>query len=189
MALTVIETALPGVILIEPVVFKDDRGFFLESYHRDKYREIGLEKAFVQDNHSHSQRGTLRGLHFQLRRPQAKLVYVVTGEIFDVAVDIRQGSPTFGRWVGTTLSADNKRQILVPEGFAHGFYVMSEVAEFEYKCSNFYAPPEERGIIWNDPDIAIKWPLENKEPILSKRDVKFGTLATRPREDLPAYRS
>lgn len=185
MTLTCTETSLPGVFLIESEVYKDDRGFFLETYHAQKYKEIGLAQVFVQDNHSHSLRGTLRGLHYQLNHPQGKLVYVITGEIFDVVVDIRPGSPTFGRWLGTTLSAENKRQLFVPEGFAHGFCVLSETADVMYKCTDLYAPGDEYGILWSDPTIDIVWPMEN--PILSEKDAKNPTLKDVPEECLPLY--
>jgi len=163
-----IASDLPGVIIIEPDVHRDDRGFFLESYHADKYREGGVDATFVQDNHSRSVRGILRGLHMQLRRAQGKLVRVVAGEVFDVAVDVRVGSPHFGHWIGVTLSAENHRQVYIPEGFAHGFVVTSEVAEFEYKCTNFYDPGSELSIAWNDPRIGIDWPIE--APVLSAKD-------------------
>ena len=164
----VIETPLPGVLVFEPRVFEDERGFFLESFNEKRYREAGIDKRFVQDNHSYSRQGTLRGLHYQLLYPQAKLVRVTSGEVFDVAVDIRVGSPTFGQWVGTYLSGENKKQVYIPEGFAHGFCVVSESADFLYKCTDFYVPDDERGIIWNDPDIGIEWPIDN--PILSPKD-------------------
>ena len=170
-----IPTNLPGVLIIEPRVFRDERGFFLETYHAQRYREAGLDAAFVQDNHSRSTRGTLRGLHWQAERPQGKLVRVLVGEIYDVAVDIRPDSPTFGKWVGFTLSADNFRQAWIPPGFAHGFCVTSEVAEVEYKCTDFYDPPSERGLIWNDPEVAIAWPIQ--DPILSERDKKHPRLS------------
>jgi dTDP-4-dehydrorhamnose 3,5-epimerase len=164
----VIATKLPGVFLIEPRVFQDERGFFLETYHAERYREAGLDAVFVQDNHSRSTRGTLRGLHWQVERPQGKLVRVLSGEIFDVAVDIRPHSPTFGKWEGFSLTAANFRQVWIPPGFAHGFCVTSDFAEVEYKCTDFYDPPSERGLIWNDPDVAIAWPIT--DPILSPRD-------------------
>jgi len=163
-----IETALPGVLIIEPDVFSDARGFFFESYSYRRYADLGIADTFVQDNHSLSVRGTLRGLHYQAAPGQAKLVRVARGTVFDVAVDIRWGSPTFGQWVGVELSAENKRQLYIPVGFAHGFCVTSEEAEFLYKCSSYYAPPLERGIAWNDPDLAISWPVA--EPLLSDRD-------------------
>jgi dTDP-4-dehydrorhamnose 3,5-epimerase len=168
-------TELAGVVVIEPTVHRDERGFFLETYHAVKYREGGIEAVFVQDNHSRSARGTLRGLHAQIEKPQAKLVRVVHGEIFDVAVDIRRGSPTFARWVGARLSAENFRQIFVPEGFAHGFCVTSDAAEVEYKCTALYAPEAEIAIAWNDPAIGIRWPAA--EPVLSKRDREAPALA------------
>lgn len=162
-------TALPGVLVVEPVVHRDERGFFLETYHAGKYRQGGVGLEFVQDNHSRSVRGTLRGLHAQLARPQGKLVRCVEGEIFDVAVDIRRGSPTFGRWAGATLSAESFHQLWVPPGFAHGFCVTSEVAQVEYKCTALYDPTDELVVAWNDPDLAIAWPLAG-EPRLSARD-------------------
>ena len=162
-------TAVPGVVLIEPVVHRDGRGLFFEGYHQDKYDKAGVTARFVQDNQSNSVRGTLRGLHMQVRRPQAKLVRVLRGEIYDVAVDVRVGSPTFGKWVAATLSAENFLQIFVPIGFAHGFLVTSETAEVEYKCSDFYDPGGELGLRWDDPDLAIPWPI--KSPLLSPKDV------------------
>lgn len=180
-----IETALPDVFLIEPKVFSDARGFFLESYHRGKYAALGIHDDFVQDNHSRSVRGTLRGLHYQLQHTQAKLCRVVQGEVLDVAVDIRRGSPTFGRWVGAVLSAENKRQIYVPQGFAHGFAVLSETAEFLYKCSDFYNAEHEYGVLWNDPELKINWNVT--DPILSAKDQKYPVLAKVPPELLPKY--
>ncbi len=164
----VIETKLQGVLIIDPKVFEDQRGFFFESYSHRIYAAHGISDVFVQDNHSRSVRGTLRGLHYQIPPGQAKLVRVALGEVFDVAVDIRWGSPTFGQWVGVILSAENKRQLYIPPGFAHGFCVMSEVADFLYKCSNYYSPQDERGIAWDDPDLAIEWPIAT--PLLSQRD-------------------
>ena len=161
-------TELPGVLVIEPDVYRDERGFFLETYHARKYREGGVPGPFVQDNHSRSVRGTLRGLHAQHQHPQGKLVRVIHGEIFDVIVDIRRGAPTFRRWVSLTLSAENLRQCYVPPGFAHGLCVVSDWAEVEYKCTDFYHPADEFGIIWNDPDLAIAWPIH--EPVLSPKD-------------------
>lgn len=168
--LKIIPTSIPDVCLIEPQVFEDERGFFLESYNKKKFQEAGIEADFVQDNHSKSCRGTLRGLHYQIQQPQAKLVRVVAGEVFDVAVDIRKNSPTFGQWVGDYLSAKNKRALWVPVGFAHGFYVTSPEAEVLYKASDFYAPQWERCILWDDPAIGIEWPLHNNLPILSAKD-------------------
>ena len=172
----VIPTSLPGVLEIEPVVHRDARGFFLEAYHARRYRDAGINADFVQVNHSRSVQGTLRGLHWQdPPRAQAKLIRVIAGEIFDVAVDVRPGSSTFGAWVGVRMSADNFRQLFVPEGFAHGFCVLSEVAELEYQCSDVYDPAAERGLLWNDPDLAIDWPVQN--PTLSERDRRHPTLA------------
>jgi dTDP-4-dehydrorhamnose 3,5-epimerase len=179
------ETNLPGVVIIEPQVFEDKRGLFMETYHQRRYREGGIAGVFVQDNLSHSVRGILRGLHYQLNHPQAKLVQVVSGAIFDVAVDIRRGSPTFGQWSGVHLSADNHRQLFVPEGFAHGFCVLSATADVLYKCTNFYAPDDEGGILWSDPDINIAWPLQT--PILSEKDSKYKTLKEIPSQKLPSY--
>jgi len=170
-----IPTELPDVIVIEPLVHRDGRGFFLETYHAERYRANGLTASFVQDNHSRSVAGTLRGLHLQVRRPQGKLVRAIEGEVFDVAVDVRRGSPSYGRWVGVHLSADSFRQVYVPPGFAHGFCVLSETAQFEYKCTDFYDPADEIGIAWNDPAIAIDWPV--RDPILSARDQAHRTLA------------
>ncbi len=168
--MNIINTDIPDLLIIEPKVFGDDRGFFFESYNERTWREAtGLSTHFVQDNHSRSMKNVLRGLHYQLRQPQGKLVRVVVGEVFDVAVDIRRGSPTFGKWAGVRLSARNKRQLWIPEGFAHGFLVLSEAAEFLYKATDFYAPQHERSIVWNDPDLAIDWPLDG-EPILSAKD-------------------
>lgn len=164
----VVETELPGVLVIEPRVFRDPRGFFLETYHAARYHEAGIQATFVQDNHSRSERGTLRGLHAQERFPQSKLVRVIEGEIWDVAVDIRVGSPTFGRHVGVTLGALDQRQIFVPAGFAHGFCVLSESAQVEYKCTDYYHPEDELRILWNDPELAIRWPVE--KPLLSEKD-------------------
>lgn len=167
-----VPTDIPGVIVIEPQVFRDERGFFLESFHQQKYREGGIDASFAQDNHSKSVKGTLRGLHAQLRRPQGKLIRVIEGEIYDVAVDIRRGSPHFGQWVGVWLSAENFRQIYIPPGFAHGFCVTSEIAQVEYKCTDFYDPASEISVQWNDPELKINWPLEEiHSPILSKKDI------------------
>ena len=164
----VVATNLPGVLVIEPDVHQDGRGFFVETYHAERYREHGIEGPFVQDNHSRSTGGTLRGLHLQLVRPQAKLIRVIEGEVFDVAVDVRVGSPTFGQWVSVKLSAANFKQCYVPRGFAHGFCVVTTVAQVEYKCTDFYDPSGEIGIAWNDPKLGIGWPVRN--PILSPRD-------------------
>jgi dTDP-4-dehydrorhamnose 3,5-epimerase len=181
----VTETKLSGVLLIEPDVYGDNRGYFLETWNAARYREYGLPEKFVQDNLSFSRRGVLRGLHFQNPNPQGKLVYVIQGEVFDVAVDIRLGSPTFGQWVGVTLSSDNKRQLYIPEGFAHGFCVLSDTALFAYKCTDFYNPRAEGGIIWNDPDIGIAWPVS--EPIISDKDKANLRLRDIPSEKLAGY--
>jgi dTDP-4-dehydrorhamnose 3,5-epimerase len=182
----VIETAIPGVVILEPKVFGDDRGFFMETFHAKKYADAGIAGPFVQDNFSRSVKGTLRGLHFQEPHAQGKLVQVLAGTVFDVAVDIRRGSPTFGKWVGVELSAQNKRQFWVPPGFAHGFCVLSESADFHYKCTALYAPESERAIIWNDPDLAIDWPL-SEAPRLSPKDAAAPRLKDAP--VLPAYGS
>jgi len=179
------QTELPGVVLIEPQVFKDGRGFFMETYHRGKYASTGIAVTFVQDNHSHSTRGTLRGLHYQLKNPQGKLVYVIKGEILDVAVDIRRGSPTFGVWVGAKLSDANRRQVFIPKGFAHGFSVLSDHADVIYKCTDFYAPGDEFGVLWNDPDLAIDWGVET--PVLSEKDLANPLLSNIPSDLLPDY--
>jgi dTDP-4-dehydrorhamnose 3,5-epimerase len=176
-------TRLPGVILVEPAVHGDARGFFVETYHERRYVENGITKHFVQDNHSKSKRGTLRGLHAQLKNPQGKLVRAVEGEILDVAVDVRRGSPTFGQWVAEKLSAENFRQLWVPEGFVHGFCVLSPWAQVEYKVTAFYDREDEFGVAWNDPDLGIDWPV--KEPLLSDRDRAAPRL--RDVEELPVY--
>jgi dTDP-4-dehydrorhamnose 3,5-epimerase len=170
-----VPTELPGVISIEPDVHGDPRGFFLETYHRARYEEGGVEGEFVQDNHSRSKGGILRGLHMQYEHLQAKLVRVVEGEVFDVAVDVRRGSPHFGKWVAAVLSAENFKQLYIPPGFAHGFYVTSEAAQFVYKCTDFYHPETELTIAWNDPDLAIRWPTEN--PNVSAKDANGQRLA------------
>jgi dTDP-4-dehydrorhamnose 3,5-epimerase len=170
----IVETPLPGVVIIEPRVHSDARGFFLETYRADRYTEAGIALPFVQDNHSRSVRGTLRGLHWQWRRPQGKLVRVVEGAIFDVAVDIQPESPTFGRWFGAELTAGDFRQMYVPPQFAHGFCVVSEIAQVEYKCTDYYDPEGEGGLMWNDPDVGIEWPLDT--PILSARDQRHAGL-------------
>ena len=167
--MNVIETKLQGCVVIEPKVFGDARGFFLETFEVDRYaREAGIEMAFVQDNHSRSTRGVLRGLHFQKTKAQGKLVRVVKGEVFDVAVDIRENSNTFGQWEGVVLSEENKKQFWVPPGFAHGFVVLSDIADFEYKCTDFYDPSDEGCILWNDPSLNISWPIS--DPLLSAKD-------------------
>jgi dTDP-4-dehydrorhamnose 3,5-epimerase len=172
-----IETEIPDVLIVEPRVFGDERGFFFESYNERLWQQAtGCATRFVQDNHSRSSRGVLRGLHYQIRQPQGKLVRCVVGEVFDVAVDMRRSSPTFGRWVGERLSAENKRQMWIPEGFAHGFLVLSEIAEFLYKTTDYYAPEHERALLWNDPQLGIVWPIEGL-PILSTKDVAASRLA------------
>src|SRR4030095_6670421 len=181
-----IDTSLPGVCLIETPVFKDERGFFLESYHETKFEALGIKDRFVQDNHSRSIASTLRGLHYQVKAPQAKLCRVVQGEVLDVVVDIRRGSPHFGKWEGRVLSAANKLQMYVPPGFAHGYLVLSETAEFLYKCSDFYRPELERGVAWDDLDIGIKWGIQS--PILSDKDRKNPALADIAAKELPEYR-
>lgn len=166
-------TRIPDVVLIEPQVFGDHRGFFMETWHQKEFAEAGIELPFVQDNHSRSAHGILRGLHYQIQQAQGKLVRVIRGEVYDVAVDIRRGSSTFGHWVGEILSEENRRMLWVPPGFAHGFYVVSEVAEFVYKCTDFYAPQHEKSILWSDPQLAIDWPLVNGvPPILSGKDAQ-----------------
>ena len=180
----VIRTELNGVLILEPDVQTDARGFFFESYHAARYREAGLPEGFVQENQSSSVPGTIRGLHYQLRRPQGKLLRVLRGTVFDVAVDIRRGSPTFGRWVGTVLSAENRRQLYIPGGFAHGFCVPDEVSEVAYKCTDYYEPDDQHGVRWDDPTIGITWPL--RAPILSAKDQAYAPLRAE-RDDLPVY--
>ena len=180
-----VRTELEEVILIEPRIFVDPRGFFMETFHRERYEELGIREDFCQDNLSFSSRNTLRGLHYQYPNAQAKLVQVLQGEIFDVAVDIRRGSPSFGRAVGVTLSERNRHQMFIPKGFAHGFCVLSETALFAYKCSDFYTPDCDRGVLWSDPSIGIRWPVE--EPLLSAKDQRLPLLNDIPSERLPAF--
>jgi dTDP-4-dehydrorhamnose 3,5-epimerase len=180
----VTSTAIPDVLIVEPDVHADGRGFFLETYHADRYRQHGIDGPFVQDNHSRSVAGTLRGLHLQLQRPQGKLIRVIEGEILDVAVDVRRGSPTFGRWVGVSLDAQSFKQVYVPPGFAHGFCVVSPIAQVEYKCTDLYDPAGEIGIAWDDPALAIAWPVA--DPVLSPRDQRHPLLAA-VLDQLPAY--
>ena len=180
------KTSLEGVLIIEPAVFEDKRGYFMETYNRQRYEASGIRSDFVQDNMSSSVRGTLRGLHYQVPHAQAKLVQVLQGAIFDVAVDIRYGSSRFGQWTGTELSDENRRQMYIPEGFAHGFCVLSETALFSYKCSHFYAPECEGGIIWSDPIINIHWPIDG--PILSGKDKLYPCLDDVPPDRLPVYK-
>ena len=165
------KTGIEGLVVVEPKVFGDNRGYFMETYNYNDFKAAGLDMVFVQDNQSKSKKGVLRGLHFQKKNPQGKLVRVVSGEVYDVAVDLRKGSDTYGKWYGVLLSAGNKKQFYVPEGFAHGFVVMSETAEFVYKCTRFYDPSDEGGLMWNDPEIGIDWPVpENAELLLSEKD-------------------
>ena len=178
-------TSLPGVLELRSTVFRDARGFFLETYHQTQFAELGITEKFVQDNHSSSIKGTLRGLHYQLRHPQAKVCRVIEGEALDLAVDIRRGSPNFGKWVSIVLSAKCHNQIYIPEGFAHGFLALTERVQFLYKCSEFYDPKDERGILWNDPDLAIDWGIES--PLVSEKDAKCPTLAAVAKEFLPQY--
>lgn len=176
----VIKTSIDGVVIIEPKVFGDERGFFLETFQSDRYKELaGIDLPFVQDNHSRSAKGVLRGLHFQKTKPQGKLVRVVRGAVFDVAVDIRKDSPTYGQWEGVLLSEENKKQFWVPPGLAHGFLVLSDVADFEYKCTDYYDPSDEGSLIWNDPSVGIEWPLDLLDDVeiqLSGKDSTAGTL-------------
>jgi len=168
------KTEIEGVIIIEPVIFQDNRGYFMETYNYAEFKAAGIDNIFVQDNQSKSKKGVLRGLHFQKKYPQAKLIRIISGEVFDVAVDIRMDSPTFGKWIGTILSAENRKQIFIPKGFAHGFLVLSEEAEFFYKCDEFYHPEDEDGIIWNDETIGIKWPQIMCNMTIGERDKLFG---------------
>lgn len=184
MSVRCIPSSVPEVLIIEPDVHRDARGFFVETYHADKYRASGITPVFVQDNHTRSLGRTVRGLHMQRKRPQAKLIRVIAGEIYDVAVDLRRGSPSFGRSVGVVLSADNFRQCYIPRGFAHGFCVLSSTAEVEYKCSDIYDAADEFGIAWNDPALAIPWPVT--DPLLSDRDKRNPTLAE-VADKLPGY--
>ncbi len=183
--MNVIETALPGVLILEPRVFADARGYFLETWNQQRYASLGLPERFVQDNLSSSSRGVLRGLHYQHPNGQGKLVTVLRGEVYDVAVDIRVGSPDFGRWVGVTLSGENHRSLYIPPGFAHGFVVLSDEALFSYKCTEYYAPSCEASLIWDDPDLAIAWP--ESSPILSPKDLAAPRLRDVPRDLLPTY--
>ena len=169
------KTEIEGVYIIEPKVFGDDRGYFMETYKESDFIEAGLDYKFVQDNQSKSRKGVLRGLHYQLHHPQAKLVRVISGEVFDVAVDLRKNSPTYGKWVGVILTAENKKMFMIPRGFAHGFVVLSETAEFVYKCDELYHPEDEGGIMWNDPEVGVVWPYEG-EPLLSEKDKKHPSL-------------
>jgi dTDP-4-dehydrorhamnose 3,5-epimerase len=187
MAPEFMNTSFPGVILVKPDIYKDPRGFLMEIFHQEKYAENGIHQAFVQDNFSHSKKDTIRGLHYQLKNPQGKLVYVIKGEIFDVIVDIRRGSPTFGKWLGAILSAENRHQIYIPEGFAHGFCVMSETADVIYKCTDFYNPDDNFGILWSDRALGIDWPV--KTPTVSDKDNSNPSLDDLPEGSLPVYKS
>ncbi len=171
------ETAIPEVLILEPAVHGDERGYFMETFRKEHFADRGIELDFVQDNQSKSVQGTLRGLHYQLHHPQGKLARALSGELFDVAVDIREGSPTFGQWVGEILSGENKKQLWIPPGFAHGFYVMSEFAELSYKCTEYYHPEDDHGILWSDPEIGIDWPLLAADPLLSAKDKEANPLA------------
>ncbi|MBV6391873.1 MAG: dTDP-4-dehydrorhamnose 3,5-epimerase [Anaerolineales bacterium] len=173
-----IPAAIPEILLIEPKVYEDPRGFFMETYREAEFNARGIPSRFVQENQTRSTKGVLRGLHYQIKQAQGKLVRVTAGEVFDVAVDIRRASPTFGKWVGITLSAENRRQMWIPEGFAHGFYVVSDRADFVYKVTDYYAPQWERGILWNDPALGIEWPLDGASaPVLSQKDLEGKLLA------------
>ncbi len=181
----ILRSDIEDVLIVEPIALSDDRGFFLEAYHKKKYQELGISVEFVQDNLSFSRAGTLRGLHYQHPHDQAKLVQVLVGHVFDVTVDIRKNSSTFGKWFGIHLSDENRKQVFVPEGFAHGFCVLSDTALFSYKCSDLYAPDCEGGLLWSDPDIGIDWPINN--PVLSEKDAKYPRLKDLPVERLPGY--
>jgi dTDP-4-dehydrorhamnose 3,5-epimerase len=180
-----LKTSLPDVWELQPTIFRDARGFFIETYQQQKFNQLGISEMFVQDNHSCSAKGTLRGLHYQLRHAQAKLCRVIEGQALDVAVDIRLGSPNFGRWTSVLLSAEKQNQIFIPAGFAHGFLTLTEPVQFLYKCSDYYDPADEYGILWNDPALAISW--GNSEPLISDKDTKNSTLAAMPQEFLPHY--
>ncbi|MDR2392482.1 MAG: dTDP-4-dehydrorhamnose 3,5-epimerase [Planctomycetota bacterium] len=183
-----VELAIPDLLLLQPDVFGDKRGFFFETYRRNEFADFGITADFIQDNHSGSIKNVLRGLHYQLARSQAKLVRVVRGEVYDVAADIRRDSPWFGKYCGVILSGTNRRVLYIPEGFAHGFFVLSDTAEFAYKCSDYYSPNDERGILWNDPGLGIEWPVPpGVQPILSSKDAAYGTLAETDAADLPVY--
>ena len=185
----IIETHLPGVMVIEPKVFGDKRGFFLESFRQDTIEQAGINVTFVQDNHSRSTQGVLRGLHYQLKQTQGKLVRVTSGSVFDVAVDVREGSPTFGQWYGAQLDEENMRMMYVPPGYAHGFVVLSDSADFLYKCTDYYHPESEQGIAWNDPDIGIEWPIKglSSEVSLSEKDKANPFLKNQPSDKLPHF--
>ena len=185
--LRVVDEPLSGVKLLAPKVIEDSRGFFMESYNRRDLAELGIAHEFVQDNHSRSSRGVLRGLHYQIGHTQAKLVRVTRGRVFDVVIDIRRGSPDFGRWAGAELSEENRFCLFADKGFAHGFLVLSDVADFQYKCSDFFSAKDERGLPWNDPEIGIDWPLDSLDPLLSDRDRGWQPLGEVPADQLPVY--
>lgn len=181
------ETSIEGVYIVEPTVFGDERGYFMETYSKEEFKQIGLDYDYVQDNQSKSKKGVLRGLHFQTKNTQAKLIRVIKGEVFDVAVDLRPGSKTYGKWEGVILSEENKKMFVIPRGFAHGFLVLSNIAEFTYKCDDIYNAEAEGGLMWNDPDVGIKWPmgdLKEEDIITSPKDAKWPTLAELSKEDL-----
>lgn len=181
-----IETSLPGVLELRPKIFRDTRGIFFETYNSARFSELGITDTFVQDNHSSSRKGTLRGLHYQLHHPQAKLCRVVEGKALDVVLDVREGSPHFGRWVSVVLSAEDHNQIYVPAGFAHGFLALSDTVQFLYKCSDFYDPQDEYGVLWRDDELKIQWGTQS--PVVSEKDSRLETLAAIPKECLPRYR-
>jgi dTDP-4-dehydrorhamnose 3,5-epimerase len=180
-----IETSLPGVLELRPKVFRDTRGIFFETYNSARFAELGITDTFVQDNHSSSRKSTLRGMHYQLHHPQSKLCRVVEGQALDVVVDVREGSPHFGRWASIVLSAEDRNQIYIPAGFAHGFLALSDTVQFLYKCSNFYDPQDEYGVLWSDTDLKIKWGIQS--PVVSEKDSRLQTLATIPKASLPRY--
>ena len=180
-----IESSLPGVFELRPKVFRDARGFFMETFHLAEFREFGIKETFIQDNHSYSRKGTLRGLHYQLRHPQAKLCRVVEGQALDVAVDVREGSPQFGKWTSILLSAEKQNQIYIPAGFAHGFLAVTDSVQLLYKCSDYYHPEDERGVLWSDPELKISWGI--MDPLVSEKDAKLPRLVTIPKGCLPQY--
>ncbi len=184
--MNIIKTKLPGVCIIEPKIFGDSRGYFFEMYNGKKYTEIGVKKNFLQDNISRSEKGVLRGLHYQLNYPQGKLVTILKGNVFDVIVDVRRGSPNFKQWIGVELNENNHKQVYIPPGFAHGFYVLSDEAYFHYKCTEYYHPEDEQGIIWNDQEINIQWPLESG-PMISAKDGKYLSIKDIHPDYLPTY--
>lgn len=176
----ILETSIPDVLVFEPTVHGDERGYFMETWRESIFREQGIDASFVQDNHSRSVQGTLRGLHYQLQHPQGKLARILSGEVFDVAVDLRRSSPSFGQWIGIVLSAENRKQLWIPPGFAHGFYVLSATAELSYKCTDYYHPEDDHSLLWNDSEVGIQWPLLDASPLLSTKDEAGKTLAEAP---------